>query len=159
VGHLRLLLFYMYMHVICVSMAIQLPCYCASLRQATRLLSQIYDASLRDSGLTVAQFTLLTVLERLPSSRINDLALALATDQTTLSRTLRLMERDSLISEGPGEDLRESRWRLTGSGRRKLQRARPRWKAAQKTVKDLIGVKEAARLQAVTARLTARLTR
>lgn len=149
----------MYMHIHSGHMAVRLPCYCASLRQATRLISQIYDSALRESGLTVAQFTLLTVLARLRDSRVNDLSGALATDQTTLSRALRLMERDGLIAEVSGEDLRESRWRLTASGRRRLHRARPRWKTAQRIVERLIGGKEAARLHAVAHRLTERLAR
>lgn len=147
----------MYMHVNSGHMAVRLPCYCASLRQATRLISQIYDSALRESGLTAAQFTLLTVLTRLRESRVNDLSGALATDQTTLSRTLRLMERDGLIAEVSGEDLRESRWRLTATGRLRMRRARPRWKTAQRTVERLIGGREAARLQSVAHRLTERL--
>ena len=78
-------------------MTVRLQCYCASLRQATRVISQKYDAALAAADLTVTHFTLLTALRDNPGARANDLVGALAMDQTTLSRTLALMERDGLI--------------------------------------------------------------
>src|SRR5512145_462708 len=138
-------------------MAIKLPCYCASLRQAARIMSQFYEAALRGTNVTITQFTLLTLLDALRVARVNDLADALAMDQTTLSRTLKVMERDGLIGQATGEDLRETRWRLTAAGRRRMRSIRPRWQAVQRKVERLLGTSEAARLRAVSGRLTARL--
>ena len=58
-------------------MALKLPCYCASLRQATRAISQEYDRAMRPLNLTGTQFTLLRMLNELPSARVNDLAEAM----------------------------------------------------------------------------------
>ena len=120
-------------------------------------MSQFYEAALRDRGVTISQFTLLALLDRLRVARVNDLAEALAMDQTTLSRTLKLMERDGLIAQVEGEDLRESRWQLTATGRRRMRSVLPRWKAVQKRVEKLLGQNEAVRLKAVARRLSARL--
>lgn len=120
-------------------------------------MSQFYEAALRDRGVTISQFTLLALLDRLRVARVNDLAEALAMDQTTLSRTLKLMERDGLIAPVEGEDLRESRWQLTATGRRRMRSVLPRWKAVQKRVEKLLGQNEAVRLKAVARRLSARL--
>ncbi len=39
-----------------------LPCMCANLRRAARVLSQRYDEALRPLGLTITQFTILQAL-------------------------------------------------------------------------------------------------
>lgn len=133
-------------------MAIELPCYCASLRQAARVISQYYESALRDTEITITQFTLLTLLDKRKVARVNDIAAALAMDQTSLSRTLALMERDGLIAPAESEDLRETRWRLTATGRRRMRSVLPRWKAVQKKVEKLLGKDQAARLKTVAQR-------
>ena len=140
-------------------MALKLPCYCASLRQATRAITQEYERALRPFGLTTTQFTVLTVLDRQPNARVNDMAGALAMDQTTVSRTLALMAEAGLIKAADGEDRRETRWLLTAGGRRKYQKALPKWQAAQKRIESLLGPDEATRLKAIAFRLTEKLAR
>jgi DNA-binding MarR family transcriptional regulator len=136
---------------------IRLPCYCASLRQAARLISQQYDAALRPAGVTLTQFTLLTALRDFPGARANDLVEALAMDQTTLSRTLKLMEDADLIEREPGEDRRSSHWTVTSEGRKLLRRAEPRWKAAQQSVESSLGEQDARRLADSVFRITQKL--
>jgi DNA-binding MarR family transcriptional regulator len=138
-------------------MPVQLPCYCATLRQAARAISQKYDAALRDSELTITQFTLLTAIDEIDRPRVNDLADALAMDQTTLSRTLRIMKRDGLIASVAGEDRRESRWIMTSRGQERRKHALPRWKAAQRDVEKLLGP-DLQRIKSAAFELSTRLT-
>jgi DNA-binding MarR family transcriptional regulator len=147
----------MYMHMV-TGMAARLQCYCASLRQATRVISQKYDAALAAADLTVTHFTLLTALQENPGARVNDLVDALAMDQTTLSRTLALMERDGLIARQDGEDRRAVHWKLTAAGRARLKRAEPHWRAAQASVKRLLGEQDVRRLTDSAFRLAEKLT-
>ena len=144
---------YAYDHAV----TIRLPCYCASLRQAARLISQQYEAALRPSGLTLTQFTLLTALKDYPRARANDLVDALAMDQTTLSRTLKLMEDADLIEREEGEDRRASHWTLTSAGRKSLRRAEPLWEAAQESVRSSLGEQDARRLSDSVFRITQKL--
>ena len=139
-------------------MAVRLHCYCASLRRATRVISQKYDAALAAADLTVTHFTLLTALQENPGARANDLVDVLAMDQTTLSRTFALMERDGLIARHEGEDLRAVHWKLTNAGRARLKRAEPHWKAAQESVKRLLGEQDVRRLTDSAFRLAEKLT-
>jgi DNA-binding MarR family transcriptional regulator len=67
------------------------------------------------------------------------------------------MERDGLITPAESEDLRETRWRLTAMGRRRMRSVLPRWKAVQKKVEKLLGKDQAARLRTAARRLTTRL--
>jgi DNA-binding MarR family transcriptional regulator len=138
-------------------MPIELPCYCASLRQAARAISNKYDAALRGTQLTITQFTLLTALEKMDRPRVNDLADALAMDQTTLSRTLKIMERDGLIATVAGEDRRETRWVMAARGRDRFKRAYPRWKAAQRDIEKLLGP-DLQRMKSAAFELSTRLS-
>lgn len=138
-------------------MPLKFECYCASLRQAARAISQKYDAALRDTGLTNTQFTLLSTISQMPRPRVNDLAEALSMDQTSLSRTLRTMERDGLIAEVSGEDKRESRWILAPQGQQSLKRALPVWRSAQKSVEKLLGP-DAKRISSAAYELSTRLS-
>jgi DNA-binding MarR family transcriptional regulator len=138
-------------------MAVRLQCYCASLRRATRVISQKYDAALAAADLTVTHFTLLTALQENPGARANDLVDILAMDQTTLSRTFSLMERDGLIARHDGDDRRAVHWKLTNAGRARLKRAEPHWKAAQEKVKRLLGEQDVRRLTDSAFRLSEKL--
>jgi len=147
----------MHVHAYGDGMAVRLQCYCASLRRATRVISQKYDAALAAADLTVTHFTLLTALQENPGARANDLVDVLAMDQTTLSRTFALMERDGLIARHEGEDLRAVHWKLTNAGRARLKRAEPHWKAAQKSIKRLLGEQDVRRLTDSAFRLAEKL--
>src|SRR5580704_4408110 len=88
---------------------VRLPCACANLRRADRVVTQFYDAVLRPSGLRVTQFTLLQALHHAPEISQKQLAELLAIDSTTLTRTLAHLRRKGWIRSGPGEDRREIR--------------------------------------------------
>jgi DNA-binding MarR family transcriptional regulator len=138
-------------------MPYKFACYCATLRQAARAISQKYDAALRDTGLTITQFTLLTMISEMHRPRVNDMAEMLSMDQTSLSRTLRLMERDRLIDAVAGDDKRETRWVLASRGQQHLKKATPVWRAAQKNVEKLLG-QDAERVSAAAYALSTRLS-
>src|SRR5207247_10315837 len=110
------------------------PCVCNTLRMVTRAVTQLYDEVLRPSGLRVTQFSILATLARMGEANLKQLADALAIDQTTLTRSLNLLERDGVIERGPHPDGRIKAMRLTSKGRRALEVARPLWARAQDKV-------------------------
>jgi DNA-binding MarR family transcriptional regulator len=116
-----------------------LECACASLRRAARAVTQLYDEELRSTGLRVTQYTLLHALGtagELVQGRLGEL---LALDTTTLSRTLRVIERSGWIESVPGRDRRERNWRLTPAGHAKWDEARPHWSRAQERLRATLG--------------------
>ena len=118
-----------------------LPCACASLRRASRAVTQVYDQELRGSGLRVTQFTLLQALElsgNLTQGRLGEL---LSLDSTTLTRTLRPLLGRGWMRSLPGEDRRERHFQLTPAGRRQLQYARPGWERAQQRLQKVLGAR------------------
>ena len=109
-----------------------LPCACATLRRAARAITQLYDAEMRAAGLKSTQFTILQVLAAKGEIRQGGLAEFLVLDATTLTRTMKLLEREGWITGRPGKDRRERYWNLTQAGRNRLATAKPRWEHAQR---------------------------
>jgi DNA-binding MarR family transcriptional regulator len=106
-------------------------CACKSLRRTARAVTQLYDETLRPSGLRVTQFTLLVavaVSEPVPITRLAD---ALALDRTTLARDLRPLTERGLVEVAAGDDRRMRVVRLTRQGRDAIARAYPLWEQAQ----------------------------
>ena|ERR1700722_110513 len=119
--------------------AVPLPCACASLRRAARVVTQFYDDALRPTGLRVTQFTLLQALRLAPGISQKELAGLLGIDSTTLSRTLALLRRRSWLSLQSGADRREVRLALTPAGEREYKRVLPRWQFAQTRLRQALG--------------------
>src|SRR5712691_11395897 len=112
------------------------PCVCSTLRMVGRAVTQLYDDILRPSGLRVTQFSILATIARSGEANLRQLEAALAIDQTTLTRSLNLLERDRMIERVPHPDGRIKAMRLTRKGRRVLNVARPLW-AQDKVLRDL----------------------
>jgi len=108
---------------------------------ATRVVTQLYDDVLRPSGLRVTQFSMLAAIARLGLANLRQLEEALAIDQTTLTRSLGLLERDGLTERAAHPDRRIRAMRLTARGRAVLRTARPLWSRAQEMVLRELGSK------------------
>ncbi len=108
----------------------QLPCACAAARRASRLITQIYEEELREH-LAPPQFGLLSLLHALPGCNQVTMARRLALDKTTLSRNLKLLEKNKWVEHITSDDLRERGYRLTPAGAKLLTAAKPSWERAQ----------------------------
>ncbi len=100
----------------------------------TRAMTQLYDDVLRPSGLRVTQFSILATIARMGEANLRQLTDTLALDQTTLTRSLNLLERAGVTERVPHPDGRIKAMRLTSKGRRALEVARPLWAQAQEKV-------------------------
>ena len=122
-----------------------LDCTCMRLRRTNRTLTQLYDRHLAPSGLTSGQFGLLARLQgasqqgkaALPIGILADLH---GMDPTTLTRNLKLLLAAKLVRDG--RDAADGRVRtvaLTEAGRKRLIRAAPEWRKAQRRVEMALG--------------------
>jgi DNA-binding MarR family transcriptional regulator len=118
---------------------VTLPCLCANLRRSTRAVTQLYDQALRPLGLRATQFTVLQALDRTGEITQGDLGELLATDSTTLTRTLHIMLRHGWVAERPGDDRRQRWLNLAKSGRVLLARATPAWTELQSQLASVLG--------------------
>jgi DNA-binding MarR family transcriptional regulator len=116
-----------------------LPCYCATIRQAARAATVLYEALIGDSGLHATQYTALQVLEFAPNLTTTEIADVIGIDQTTATRTLALIRKKGLAGDAVGRDRRQRRWALTPRGEQLLKKLRPRWEAAQDAFEKRLG--------------------
>lgn len=115
-------------------------CTALKLRRLARKVTQIYDEALGAHGLTVGQLGILAGLRRSRGVGIAALAEQLSTDASTLSRLLRPLARNGLLSIEPDpDDGRAKLLRLTDTGRDRVRSAAPAWEAAQAAVAQQLG--------------------
>jgi DNA-binding MarR family transcriptional regulator len=114
-------------------------CMGMHIRRASRIITQVYDQALRPVGLMLNQFTLLISIQLVESTPITRLAQELFTDQTTLTRNLKILEKRGLVAIKPGEDRRVKLVSLTVEGQAILAEAIPLWEQAQAEVMQHFG--------------------
>jgi DNA-binding MarR family transcriptional regulator len=125
-------------------------CNCLALRQATRHVSQFYDQFLAQHGLRTTQYSILARLQRRGTMSINALAAELVMDRTTLGRNILPLQREGLISIGPGRvDRRSKELRLTKAGAERCHAALKAWRQAQAQFEAAFGGKRAETLRAL----------
>ncbi|MEK1939484.1 MAG: MarR family transcriptional regulator [Pseudomonas sp.] len=106
-------------------------CLCTKLRRAARSVTRVYDDALRELGLNVAQYSLLSHLQRLQQPSISTLAEAMGLDRSTLGRNLKVLQGEGLVTVGEGSDMRSRLVQLTAVGAARFERAAEAWEQAQ----------------------------
>lgn len=112
---------------------------CANLRKASRAITQVYDDALRPAGIRSTQFNILAELQVAGEATLVELAGRLHLDQTTLTRSLRLLEEMDLLARSPRKDARLKALRLTPEGVAMFRKSLPLWKEAQERVVEALG--------------------
>ena len=129
-----------------------LDCTCFRVRGAARRVTRIHGRHLAPTGLKISQFSLLgfvTVEGPVSIGRLSDL---LATDRTTLTRSLRPLLSAELVERAPSGDRRRHELVATAAGRALFKRALPLWAAAEQEVRDAMGPRLTADLHGALAR-------
>jgi len=88
-------------------------------RSLARRVTQLYDDTLAPSGLRITQYALIAHARRpkgAPAPTVSDLAAALVTDRTTLTRNLRPLIAAGLVRVEAGGDARSKAVRVTDAG-------------------------------------------
>lgn len=120
-------------------------CLLGQWRKVSRLLTGIYDAEMRASGLQSSQLSLLVAVAKAGPVRRTDLGKRLHLDPSTLTRNLKVMLKQGWVKEIPDdEDQRSARLEITGKGRKLIASIGPAWKRAQARAKQLLGSEGAA---------------
>lgn len=122
-------------------------CVCVGLQRVTRIIGRHYDAALKPVGLSNWQFAVLLRLCRTEAVGIRELSDELGMDRTTLTASLKTLERRGLVTTQPDQDDRRVRRpELTSAGYTLLAEALPLWRAAQAASAALVDVEDAAAL-------------
>ena len=123
------------------------------LRQAARVVTRAYDRVLAPTGLKSTQFSLLAATTRMGPRSITELADILGLERSTLSRNLKLMEKEGLIRVSPEGYKRTRRVEVTPEGKKRLEQALPYWKRAQGDVVRKLGSERFLELRDLLAEL------
>ena len=114
-------------------------CAGINVRLAARRITWFLEERMRDTSLNIAQFGLMTHIAAAHDDTISALAERCGLDQSTLSRNLRLLEREGLVEIVTAEkDLRRRAVWLTEEGASRLEAAMPVWRTAHAALSALI---------------------
>lgn len=130
------------------------PCHCLNIRRASRAVTQLYDKFVGQSGLKLAQYSLLRHLEAVEPATITALAKIMRIDRTTLSRNMKPLLEAGLIIVNSGEDPRSRQVMLTETGKAAIASANKLWDKAQAALEEYLG-KELHNFEKVLSKLEA----
>ncbi|MFW9928836.1 MAG: MarR family winged helix-turn-helix transcriptional regulator [Candidatus Thorarchaeota archaeon] len=115
--------------------SIIMSCMCTNLRITARIISQIYDQELSSIKIKATQFTLLVAIAYRKSITITDLSEMLGMDITSLSRGLKILEKNDYIHISTNKDDKRSKnVTVTEDGKKIIVKAIPMWTRAQQKV-------------------------
>src|SRR5882724_9613107 len=106
--------------------------YCASFnfRKTARAVTRLYDAALQESGIRSTQFAILVGIAKNQPVSIGRLGDLLVIDSTTLTRSLRLLEKEGLLTISNRAAMRQRFLTITAKGEHTLARSLPAWRTA-----------------------------
>ncbi len=115
--------------------------YCASFnfRRTARAITKLYDTALQKSGIRSTQFAILVGIAKNQPVSIGALADLLVIDSTTLTRSLRLLQKEGLIAISNRAAMRQRFLTITDKGEHALARSLPAWRKAQERFVAKIG--------------------
>ena len=114
-------------------------CFGLSVRRADRVITQMYNDHLSTVGIKATQFSVLRALWYMKSTTAVQLQQVLVMDQTTLSRTLKLLIRDGFVHVTEGQTKREKNLSLSDEGLAIYKEALKHWKIAQQKLREHLG--------------------
>jgi DNA-binding MarR family transcriptional regulator len=115
--------------------------YCASLnfRRTARAVTRMYDAAMQASGVRSTQFAILIGIAKTQPVSMSVLAEVLVIDHTTLTRSVRLLQKEKLVTISERSTMRRKFLELTPAGERALERSLPLWRAVHAQFVSTVG--------------------
>ena len=128
-------------------------CIAMRLRMLCRVVTKVYDDALRPLGLKASQVNILVAAWKLGLASPLRVCDVLQIDPSTLSRNVERMRARGWLEVVPSNDAREQPFRLTGAGRKLLEKAVPCWEQAQAQAQQLLGAEGVALLRKTVTRV------
>lgn len=122
-------------------------CHALAARRNARYLSRLYDSQLAPVGLSVSQFSILSLLEAHGRLKLVDLASMLIMERTSLVRALKPLQSAGLVVSERPDGGRAFDIKLSPSGLEKFAQAMPLWSNAQAMFEAEVGQGRAVRLR------------
>jgi DNA-binding MarR family transcriptional regulator len=106
-------------------------CAAFNFRRTARAVTRLYDLGLEPAGIRSTQFTILTAVAKYQPIAIGRVGEILILDQTTLTRSLRLLQKQGLLQVSPRSLRRQRFLTLTDKAVKVLEVAVPLWRKVQ----------------------------
>jgi DNA-binding MarR family transcriptional regulator len=106
-------------------------CAAYQFRRTSRAVARLYDAAIAPSGIRSTQFAILTAIAKLQPVSMSRIGEILVIDAATMTRSLRLLQKNGLIEIAPRGARRQRLLTLTLKAEKALAVAVPLWREAQ----------------------------
>jgi len=106
-------------------------CAAYQFRRTSRAVARLYDAALAPSGLRSTQFAILTAIAKLQPIAMSRVGEILVIEPATMTRSLKLLQKDGLVEIAPRGLRRQRLLTLTSKAQKALVIAIPLWRGAQ----------------------------
>ena len=106
-------------------------CAAFNFRRTARAVTRLYDLGLEPCGIRATQFAILTAVAKFQPISISRIGEILVIDQTTLTRSLRLLQKQGFLEVSPRSVKRQRFLTLTDAGAKTLAVAAPLWRKVQ----------------------------
>jgi len=115
--------------------------YCASFnfRRTARAVTNLYDEALQPAGIRSTQFTILVGVLKAQPVAIGKLGEILVIDRSTLTRSLRLLQKEGFLTVSKRGEKRQRFVSVTPKGEEALAKAIPVWREIQARFVNTIG--------------------
>jgi DNA-binding MarR family transcriptional regulator len=114
-------------------------CGSFNFRRTARAVTRLYDQAFEAFGIRSTQFTILIGIAKTQPSSIGALSELLVIDRTTLTRSLRLLKKQGMVSVSARAAMRQRFVALTPKGERTLEACLPAWRAAHERFVGSLG--------------------
>ena len=114
-------------------------CLFAKTRTVSRYITNLYTQALKEVNMTPVQYSMLTAIQMLQESNINDLSSALKMDRTTINRNLKPLIREGLVLMNESSDRRERLISVTKEGVELYEKGYAHWEKAQCEFQNILG--------------------
>lgn len=118
---------------------VETECPAFQARVTARALTRYYNACFRPLGITAEQFSLLVGIGGSHEPTLAELAARAGVDATTLSRSVKSLERRNLVRNHGGRGRAGKRLVLTVRGRRLMDEAMVAWERARIRLTEALG--------------------
>jgi len=118
---------------------VEAECPAFQARVTARALTRYYNACFRPLGITAEQFSLLVGIGGSYEPTLAELAARAGVDATTLSRSVKSLERRELVRNHGGRGRAGKRLTLTDGGHRLVEESMAAWERARVQLAEVLG--------------------
>jgi DNA-binding MarR family transcriptional regulator len=114
-------------------------CGSFNFRRTARAVTRLYDQAFQKSGIRSTQFSILIAVAKTQPASVGSLSSVLVIDSTTLTRSLRRLQKEGLLTVSARSVKRQRFVSLTSRGEKLLEVSLPAWRAAQQRFVQAMG--------------------